>query len=524
MKRRRMAVPILALTIGAMSVLAIGGGALAVAPNTPATPPRALAAPAAGETTNYCGTVPLDVEIILDTSGSMTSNSSGGHTRLYWAEAAATQLVNQLDGNGGVGGASGLHHVGLTTFSGSSATPHPSLWTSDANTVNLAISGLVAGGTTPFKTGMATGAGDLTAHPQAGAQHVIIFLSDGRPNPDQGPSGSVATITTNNQRPTQAELDAFLASADKIYSIAIGPPSSGSSSNDVDTGLMQLLAKGAATYYNINESGLPALFGNIFTQIACPSLVITASSDTMTYGTVPTITPSYSGFVSPDTAASLTKAPICVTTEISSSPVGTYPSTCSGAEDPHYNITYVAGTVGVTPAPLVITASSGTMTVGDTVPTIAPSYGGFVGTDTAASLTTPPTCTTTATSSSPVGTYPSSCSGAVDPNYTISYVAGTVTVTAPGTTAPPATITPAPATITPAPAQSVQAATSAPTVKPSQAVEGATSAPSATTPATSTGGAPGGGSGSPLFALLIALFFGGFGFMAVEAQRRHIRR
>jgi hypothetical protein len=80
-------------------------------------------------------------------------------------------------------------------------------------------------------------------------------------------------------------------------------------------------------------------------------------------------------------------------------------------------------------AGLIITASSGTMTYGGTVPTITPSYSGFVNGDTASSLTTQPTCKTTATSTSAPGTYPSSCTGAVDPNYTISYVGGTVTVT-----------------------------------------------------------------------------------------------
>ena len=517
MRSHRLAAPSLAFVLGAAGVLAIGGAALAVSPNKPATPVQALGAPAAGETTNYCGTVPLDVEIILDTSGSMTSNKSAGQTRLYWAEAAAKQLVGQLDGNGGVGGASGLHHVGLTTFSGSSATPHPSLWTSDANTVNLAISGLVAGGSTPFKTGMVSGAGDLTAHESASAQHVIIFLSDGRPNPDPG------------QRPSAADITNFQATADPIYSIAIGQGGSGSS--QVDLPLMQSLAKPASGhYFNVTDSnlsdGLPALFGNIFTQIACPNLVITASSDTMTYGgTVPTIAASYSGFIGTDTAASLTTPPTCTTTATTASPVGTYPSICKGAVDPHYNITYVDGTVGVTPAPLVITASSGTMTVGGTVPIITASYNGLVNGDTA--LATPPACTTTATTASPVGTYPSSCSGAVDPNYAISYVPGTVTVTAPDTTPPPATTAPPTVVPTVVPSQSLEGATAtptaAPTKTPTQGVEAATSAPSATVPATSSGGAPGGGSGSPLFALLIALVFGGLGFMAVEAQRRSTR-
>jgi hypothetical protein len=90
----------------------------------------------------------------------------------------------------------------------------------------------------------------------------------------------------------------------------------------------------------------------------------------------------------------------------------------------------------VTPAPLVITASSGSFPLGGTPPAITPSYSGFVNGDTpATALTTPPTCSTTATSASPVGTYPSTCSGALAPNYTITYVPGTVTVTGAPSTA-----------------------------------------------------------------------------------------
>ena len=70
------------------------------------------------------------------------------------------------------------------------------------------------------------------------------------------------------------------------------------------------------------------------------------------------------------------------------------------------------------------------MTYGGTAPTVTPSYSGFVNGDTAASLTTQPTCSTTATSSTPVGTDTGAdtCSGAVDPNYSFTYVAGNVTV------------------------------------------------------------------------------------------------
>ena len=78
--------------------------------------------------------------------------------------------------------------------------------------------------------------------------------------------------------------------------------------------------------------------------------------------------------------------------------------------------------------PLAIAASSASMTYGAPVPPVVASYVGFVNNESASNLTTRPICTTSATSTSPVGAYVSICSGAVDPNYTIGYVAGTVQV------------------------------------------------------------------------------------------------
>jgi hypothetical protein len=80
---------------------------------------------------------------------------------------------------------------------------------------------------------------------------------------------------------------------------------------------------------------------------------------------------------------------------------------------------------------LTIAASSPTMIAGRSVPAITPSYSGFASGDSAKSLPIAPTCWTSATSWSPPGTYPTYCSGAGDPNYTIdasSYVKGTLTI------------------------------------------------------------------------------------------------
>jgi hypothetical protein len=158
-------------------------------------------------------------------------------------------------------------------------------------------------------------------------------------------------------------------------------------------------------------------------------LSITASTGTMVYGgAVPAINPSYSGFVNGQSSAILTTQPTCSTTATSTSNVGTYPSNCAGAVAPNYSINYVAGSVAVNPAPLTITASSAPMTYGGAVPVISPGFVGFISGQTNTFLATQPACSTAATSASPVGSYPSTCSGATAVNYAISYVGGTVTV------------------------------------------------------------------------------------------------
>ncbi len=162
-------------------------------------------------------------------------------------------------------------------------------------------------------------------------------------------------------------------------------------------------------------------------------LTITPQSTSTTYGyPSPTISPAYSGFVNGDTPAVLTKAPTCTTTVNSASPVGTYSSSCNGATATNYAISYGTGTVSVTAEPLTITALSTTMTTGAQPPTITASYSGFVNNESASSLTHAPTCSAPGVSSSTgPGVYTTSCSGAVDSNYAITYVAGTLTISGP---------------------------------------------------------------------------------------------
>jgi hypothetical protein len=172
---------------------------------------------------------------------------------------------------------------------------------------------------------------------------------------------------------------------------------------------------------------------------AATPLTITADDQTMVYGSaLPTLTASYTGFINGDTSADLTTLPTCTVTATSASPVGSYPITCSGAVDPNYTISYLAGTLNITSAPLTITANNQSKVYGAALPALTASFTGFVNGDTSASLTTPPTLSTTATAASPVAGSPYSitASGAQDPDYTVSYVAGSL-----GVTSAPLTIT-----------------------------------------------------------------------------------
>jgi hypothetical protein len=82
-------------------------------------------------------------------------------------------------------------------------------------------------------------------------------------------------------------------------------------------------------------------------------LTITADAQTKVYGASdPTLTASYSGFVNGDTASSLTASPTL--TRALGENVGSYAVTASGAVDPNYVITYVPGTLTITPAPLTV--------------------------------------------------------------------------------------------------------------------------------------------------------------------------
>ncbi len=82
----------------------------------------------------------------------------------------------------------------------------------------------------------------------------------------------------------------------------------------------------------------------------------------------------------------------------------------------------------VNKASLTVTADPKAITYGSIIPALTFTYTGFVNGETTVVLTAIPTASTTATATSPAGTYPITATGAAAANYTITYADGTLTV------------------------------------------------------------------------------------------------
>jgi hypothetical protein len=208
-----------------------------------------------------CGELPadnFDVVLTMDTSGSMNTGSAG-ETRLFWAKAAANELVDSLEAS------NGTHRVALVRYSGNVTDPLVSEilspLTATFPTIRTEIAGLTGAGNTPLKQGMAKGQ-EAIAGARARAIKVHIILSDGRPWPDNA--------TT---RPTGAEVAAFKDSADQVYSVVIGEGGAPGTSSAVDPVLMRSLAKPDDDDHYlrvIDSSELPDVFRQIAVEILNP--------------------------------------------------------------------------------------------------------------------------------------------------------------------------------------------------------------------------------------------------------------
>jgi hypothetical protein len=152
---------------------------------------------------------------------------------------------------------------------------------------------------------------------------------------------------------------------------------------------------------------------------------VTADDKSKTYGDDnPTLTATVVGEVEGGDAINYSLS----TTATKYSNVSTYSIVVTLGSNPNYNVTKTDGTLTINKATLTVTADDKTMVLHAALPSFSFTYAGFKGSDGPGDIDMPPTCSTTATSSDPVGSYPITCSGGLDNNYDFFYKPGTLTI------------------------------------------------------------------------------------------------
>ena len=172
-----------------------------------------------------------------------------------------------------------------------------------------------------------------------------------------------------------------------------------------------------------NLANYTVVYVNGTLTVGQATLTVTAANASRAYGAAnPTFSATVTGAQGTDTFTTTES-----TTATTASPVGTYPivPVATGTNLANYTVVYVNGTLTVGQATLTVTAGNASRTYGAANPTFSATITGAQGTDTFTI-----TESTTATTTSPVGTYPivPVAAGANLANYTVVYVNGTLTV------------------------------------------------------------------------------------------------
>jgi hypothetical protein len=118
---------------------------------------------------------------------------------------------------------------------------------------------------------------------------------------------------------------------------------------------------------------------------------------------------------------------VCTSTATSTSGAGTYPITCSGGTATNYILRYQPATLTISKAPVTITADNKTIVYGQPLPAFTYSVSGLLNGD-PPRVVTGVVCTSSATSTSPGGAYPITCSGGMATNYAPTYQPGTLLI------------------------------------------------------------------------------------------------
>ncbi|HVU24982.1 MAG TPA: PQQ-binding-like beta-propeller repeat protein [Opitutus sp.] len=170
---------------------------------------------------------------------------------------------------------------------------------------------------------------------------------------------AAATVTLSNLAQTYTGAGHSATAATSPQGLTVAVTYGGSSTLPVNAGSYAVVATVNDTEYAGSASG----------QLVIAKAALTARADDKSkpQGTAnPTLTITYTGLVTGDTAAVIDTPPSISTTATTASPAGTYPITLTGGSDNNYTLTRVNGTLTVTaPTPPVITTEPVSQTVAE---------------------------------------------------------------------------------------------------------------------------------------------------------------
>lgn len=223
-----------------------------------------------------------------------------------------------------------------------------------------------------------------------------------------------------------------LLNADSVTSVTLTSP--GAASTATVAASPYTLTPSAAVGSGLGNYTIAYVNGSLTVNRA--PLTITATSASKPYGSVFAGTAfTTAGLLNGDTVTSvtLTSTGAAAAASITASPYALIPSAAAGSGLGNYMISYVNGTLTVTPATLTITASPRTKVYGQSVTFAGTEFTatGLQGTDavTSVTLTSAGSAATATVAASPYTIVPSAATGVGLANYSISYVSGALTVT-----------------------------------------------------------------------------------------------
>ena len=186
--------------------------------------------------------------------------------------------------------------------------------------------------------------------------------------------------------------------------------------------------------YAITATGIPVNYdlskieSGALTITPAPLTIIANDATRLYHEEEPTFSYSCNGFVNDDDESVLSTSPILSTMTTLSSNVGNYDITVEGASCANYSISYVSGTLAITPRTLVASVENYERQYNEENPEFEVIYEGFVENENEDVLTVKPIASTTATKTSDVGVYPITVSGGSAQNYTFTYNPGELTI------------------------------------------------------------------------------------------------